>query len=195
MARVCVFCGSKTGDHPDFVKSAARLGDYLSANGHTLVYGGGSTGMMGAIADAMLRSSGHVIGVIPHHLARAELMHSEVSDMRVTRDMHERKATMHELSDAYVTLPGGFGTMEELFEAVTWAQLELHARPVFLLNLHGLYDGLVDLIDSMKQRAFLSARCQNLMSVANSEEQLFRLLDSAFGRGEQWPPQPHSAKS
>ncbi|MFN9718604.1 MAG: LOG family protein, partial [Planctomycetota bacterium] len=112
--------------------------------------------------------------------ARAELMHADVADMRVTRDMHERKATMHELSDVYVTLPGGFGTMEELFEAVTWAQLELHARPVFLLNLQGLYDGLVDMIDSMKHRGFLSPRCHSLLIVATSEEQLCRLLDDAL---------------
>ncbi len=180
MARVCVFCGSKSGDSPDFAKAAERLGQNLAAKGHTLVYGGGSTGIMGAIADAMLKANGHVIGVIPHHLARVELMHAGVADMRVTRDMHERKATMHELSDVYVTLPGGFGTMEELFEAVTWAQLELHARPVFLLNLHGLYDGLVELVHSMKHRGFLSSRCQNLLTVATTEDQLLSLLDTTL---------------
>lgn len=176
MANVCVFCGSRTGDHPEFVAAATRLGRHLAAEGHTMVYGGGSTGMMGAIANAMLENEGRIIGVIPEHLARVELMHAEVADMRVTRNMHERKALMHELSDLYVTLPGGFGTMEELFEAVTWAQLELHTRPIVLLNLHGLYDGIVDLVDSMTGRGFLSPKCQQLMKVVSTVDELIEWL-------------------
>lgn len=176
MASVCVFCGSRTGDHPEFVAAAKQFGRQLAAEGHTMVYGGGSTGIMGAIADAMLENNGCIIGVIPEHLAHVELMHADVTDMRITRNMHERKALMHELSDVYVTLPGGFGTMEELFEAVTWAQLELHARPIVLLNQHGLYDGIVDLVASMTRRGFLSPKCQQLMTVVSTVDELIEWL-------------------
>lgn len=181
MANLCVFCGSRTGDHPDFVAVAKQLGQYMAGEGLTMVYGGGSTGIMGAIADAMLENDGRIIGVIPEHLARVELMHADVSDMRITRNMHERKALMHELSDLYVTLPGGFGTMEELFEAVTWAQLELHARPIVLLNLHGLYDGIVDLVASMTDRGFLSPKCQQLMTVVSTVDELIEWLKEKLG--------------
>ena len=183
MVSVCVFCGSRAGDHPDFIAAAETLGQFLAKQKHTLVYGGGSTGIMGAVADAMLQQDGHIIGVIPEHLARVELMHSDVADMRITRDMHERKALMHQLSDVYVTLPGGFGTMEELFEAVTWAQLELHARPIALLNLHGLYDGLVELIASMTHNGFLSSKCQELLTVFTSVDDLIQWLRQQTASG------------
>ena len=171
-----MFCGARSGDQADYLKSARELGAFLAANGHTLVYGGGSTGVMGAIADAMLENNGHIIGVIPTHLARVELMHADVRDMRITSDMHERKATMHQLSDIYIALPGGFGTMEELFEAITWAQLELHSRPVAIVNIHGLYDGLVQLIDSMKSSGFLSASCRDLVTVVSTVDSLISWL-------------------
>ena len=165
MARVCVFCGSRAGDDPEFMIAARQLGEFLALNGHTLIYGGGGVGVMGAIADVMLERNGNVIGVIPSHLARVEVMHSGGVDMRITADMHVRKALMHELADIYIALPGGFGTMEELFEAVTWAQLELHARPVAVLNIAGLYDGLVVLLDAMRSRGFLSDQCHSLLTV------------------------------
>jgi len=176
MASVCVFCGSKSGDNPQYVQAARDLGAFLASNNHTMVYGGGSTGIMGAIADAMLELNGHVIGVIPVHLARVELMHVAVTDMRITADMHERKATMHRLTDIYVALPGGFGTMEELFEAITWAQLDLHTRPVVVANINGIYDGLVQLIDAMKTSQFLSEKCRNLVTVVNTTESLLQWL-------------------
>ena len=179
MASVCVFCGSRSGDLPEYAAAARLLGKFLCRNNHTLIYGGGSTGVMGAIADAVLEENGRIVGVIPKHLARVELMHSAVEDMRVTGNMHERKALMHELSDIYVALPGGFGTMEELFEAVTWAQLELHTRPIAVLNLHGVYDGLVHLVDSMKNSGFLSAKCRSIITVADKTESLFSWLTDA----------------
>ena len=184
MASVCVFCGSRTGDDPGFVAAAKQFGRHLAAEGHTMIYGGGSTGIMGAIADAMLEKNGRIIGVIPEHLARVELMHAAVADMRITRNMHERKALMHELSDVYVTLPGGFGTMEELFEAVTWAQLELHARPIVLLNLHGLFDGIVDLVASMTRRGFLSPKCQQLMAVVSTVDDLIQWREEKQKHGK-----------
>lgn len=165
MVNVCVFCGSKTGDRAEFVQATAELGRYLSRRGHTVIYGGGSTGIMGILADTVLSDGGQIIGVITEHLARPELMHAGVPDMRVTADMHKRKAMMHDLSDVYVALPGGFGTMEEFFEATTWAQLELHTRPVAVLNIAGLYDGLIQMMDQMVERGFISGRCRELVSV------------------------------
>jgi uncharacterized protein (TIGR00730 family) len=172
MAAFCVFCGSRSGDDPAFSAAARFLGRYLAENGHTTVFGGGSVGLMGVLADSALEYGGHVIGVIPQHLAKVEIMHDRVQDMRVTVDMHERKAAMHALADCYIVLPGGLGTMEELFEAVTWAQLELHARPIVVLNWSGFYDGLLQLIGHMKSHHFLSTRCQALLNIVNSEEEL-----------------------
>ena len=160
MANICVFCGSRSGNRPEYAEAAQDLGQYLAHSGHRLIYGGGSTGIMGAVADAVLDNNGLITGVIPTHLARVELMHAAVQDMRVTADMHERKAVMHSLSDIYVILPGGFGTMEEFFEAVTWAQLDLHTRPIAVLNLFGIYDGLIQLMDTMMSTGFLSKKCR-----------------------------------
>ena len=156
MAAICIFCGSRPGQDPQYVQAARTVAEYLASKGHSLVYGGGSVGIMGILADTMLNLGGKVVGVIPKHLASVELMHSKVGDMRITTDMHERKATMHQLADAYITLPGGFGTMEELFETVTWAQLDLHARPIALFNQNGIYDGLITLLDHMIREDFLS---------------------------------------
>ncbi|MEZ6123811.1 MAG: TIGR00730 family Rossman fold protein [Planctomycetaceae bacterium] len=172
MAAICVFCGSQTGDDIRYVDDAAQLGRFLSSAGHTLIYGGGSTGIMGAIADAMLAENGHVIGVIPEALAVAELMHNGVDDMRVVPDMHVRKATMHRLADAYIALPGGLGTMEELFEALCWAQLEFHTAPICLLNSTGIFEGLVKLLDRMVQDHFVSPKHHSLLTVCNSVNEL-----------------------
>lgn len=172
MASICVFCGSRPGSDPSYLTAASQLGSLLARHGHTTIFGGGSVGLMGALADAVLREGGPITGIIPRHLARVEIMHSQVEDMRVTEDMHERKALMHALADAYITLPGGFGTMEELFEAVTWAQLDLHVSPIAVLNLSGVYDGLECLIDDMKRQQFLSSRCRDLVSILHSFDAL-----------------------
>ena len=165
MVNVCVFCGSRAGALPEFGQVAAKLGETLAKQGHTLVYGGGSTGIMGIVADAVLKHNGRIIGVIPKHLARPELMHHRVTDMRITENMHERKAVMHQLADLYIALPGGFGTLEELFETVTWAQLEIHNRPVALLNVAGLFDGLILMLDEMTRQGFLSPTCRSHLSI------------------------------
>ena len=178
MVSVCVFCGARGGDLVGYGDSARLLARHLAGAGIRLIYGGGSTGIMGSLADEMLAAGGDITGVITEQLAQPELMHHHVADMRITADMHQRKALMHQLSDAYIALPGGLGTMEEFFEAVTWAQLEIHARPIAILNLHGLYDGLVQLLDTMKQRGFLSPRCRSLVSVFSSTEELCRWIDS-----------------
>lgn len=176
MAFICVFCGSQSGNQPVFAEAAEALGATLAQQEHTLVYGGGSIGLMGVLADSMLRHGGQVIGVIPEALASVELMHAGVADMRVVPDMHIRKATMHQLTDAYVALPGGFGTMEELFEALCWAQLDFHTAPIALLNLHGLYDGLVRLIDDMIAQGFLNADYRRLLVTVKSIEELQQWL-------------------
>ena len=178
MARICVFCGSRPGDLPAFAEAAELLGTFLAQHGHTLVYGGGSTGIMGILADAVMRNGGKVIGVIPGHLARPELMHEGVADMRITVDMHERKALMHSLADAYVALPGGYGTLEELFEAVTWAQLEIHTCQVAVLNICGLFDGLVSMLDQMTERGFLSQDCRRHLQVFSETAQILKWADS-----------------
>ena len=132
MQRICVFCGSKTGDDPRYVELAAELGRLMTKRGIGLVFGGGSVGLMGVVADAVLDAGGEVIGVIPERLATIELLHSRVSDMRVVDGMHARKALMAELSDGFIALPGGLGTFEELFEVVTWSQLRFHRKNVGL---------------------------------------------------------------
>lgn len=168
MVSVCVFCGSQPGNDPLHLQAARQLGTDLASAGHTLVYGGGSLGMMGAIADSMLQHDGTVIGVIPEALANVELMHSGVADMRIVPDMHVRKASMHKLADCYLALPGGYGTMEELFEALCWAQLDFHSAPVALLNIAGVYDGLLKLVDDMTVQGFLTPQHRKILTPLTS---------------------------
>ncbi|MEQ9409581.1 MAG: TIGR00730 family Rossman fold protein [Fuerstiella sp.] len=180
MASICVFCGSRGGARSSYGKAAAELGRVLAERNDTLIYGGGSTGMMGVLADEMLARHGHVIGVIPQALANVELMHAAVTDMRIVPDMHVRKATMHELADAYVALPGGHGTMEELFEALCWAQLAFHTAPIAVLNVGGYYDGLIQLIDTMIREQFLCESYRPLLTELNSVDALKHWLDQHF---------------
>lgn len=155
MKRVCVYCGSRSGSEDVFAESAKALGTALAERGLELVYGGGKVGLMGVVADAVLAAGGHVIGVIPEHLSTVELVHPNVPDMRVVKSMHERKALMIELSDSFIAMPGGFGTMEELFEVLCWRQLSLHASPIAILNAGGFYDDLVRFINRMVSDEFL----------------------------------------
>jgi uncharacterized protein (TIGR00730 family) len=143
MRSVCVFCGSNPGRRPEYLAGAAGLGRDLAARGIRVVYGGAQVGTMGALADAVLAAGGEITGVIPAHLAAAEIAHPGLADLRVVGSMHERKAMMAGLSDAFIALPGGLGTLEEFAEIVTWAQLGLHTKPTGLLNLLGYYDDLL----------------------------------------------------
>ena len=174
--RVCVFCGSKMGVAPAFRESAAALGAELVRRGLGLVFGGGSVGLMGVLADAVLDAGGEVIGVIPEALATKELLHVRVPDMRRVRDMHERKALMADLADAFIALPGGFGTFEELFEVVTWAQLGFHRKNVGLLNVDGYFDPLVTLIDHAIQAGFIKAAHRDLVVVEREPAVLLERL-------------------
>lgn len=144
---VCVYCGSQDGRDPVYVEGAQAMGDALADHGIRLVYGGGGIGMMGQIADRVLRRGGQVVGVIPKALMRAEVAHAGLTEMHVTIDMHERKAMMADLADAFITMPGGLGTLEELFETWTWAQLGYHDKPLGLLNVNGYFDGLLQFLD------------------------------------------------
>jgi uncharacterized protein (TIGR00730 family) len=147
MQNVCVFCGSSAGARPVYAEAARAMGRLLASRGLGLVYGGGAVGLMGVVADAALEAGGTVIGVIPQALADREIAHRGLTELHVVRSMHERKAMMAGLSDAFVAMPGGFGTYEEFFEAVTWTQLGVHRKPCGLLNVDGFYDALIQFID------------------------------------------------
>ncbi len=172
---LCVFCGSSSGSKEIYKTKARELGKLLADEKITLVYGGGSIGLMGEIANSVLENHGHVIGVIPEALSRKELIHDGVPDMRIVKDMHERKATMAELSDGFIAMPGGFGTFEELLEIITWAQLQFHYKPIGILNTDHYYDPLISLIDHAVEHQFIHPDHQNLIV---SEKEPLQLLNS-----------------
>jgi uncharacterized protein (TIGR00730 family) len=165
MKRLCVFCGSSPGNDPRYLEAARTMGRTLAARGLGLVYGGGSVGLMGAVADAALGAGGEVIGVIPEVLQIRELAHRSLTTLRVVGSMHERKALMAELSDGFVALPGGMGTLEELSEVLTWAQLGLHARPIGLLDVAAYYQPLVTFFDQAVTAGFLRPAHRQLLLV------------------------------
>jgi uncharacterized protein (TIGR00730 family) len=166
MRRVCVFCGSKHGVRPEYTEAARAMGTALAAAGIDLVYGGGKVGLMGEVADAVLDAGGEVIGVIPDHMSDREIAHYGLTDLRVVGSMHERKALMYELSDGFLALPGGLGTLEELFEITTWSQLGLHAKPTGLLDVAGFYAPLVGFLDQLVAEGFVADRHRRLLRVA-----------------------------
>ena len=155
MKRVCVYCGSSPGRRPDYRSAGRSLGNEIARRGLGLVYGGASVGVMGVVANAVLEHGGEVIGVIPESLATKELAHPGLSDLIVVASMHERKARMAELSDGFVALPGGWGTLEELFEVLTWAQLGMHEKPCGLLNVAGYFDHLFRFLDNAVEEQFV----------------------------------------
>ena len=163
MKRISVFCGSSAGHRLEYAAAARAMGEALARRGLGLVFGGGQVGLMGIVADACLAAGGDVIGVIPRGLARKELAHAGLKDMRVVESMHERKALMAELSDAFVALPGGFGTLEEFFEVLTWAQLGIHHKPCALLNVAGYFDPLLKLIEHSVDEGFVNPEHRRLL--------------------------------
>ncbi|MDP1661978.1 MAG: TIGR00730 family Rossman fold protein [Phycisphaerales bacterium] len=163
---VAVYCASSDGSSPRWREALADLGRTIARGGMTLVYGGGSVGMMGAVADAALAEGGKVIGVIPRAMVEAERAHRGVSDMRIVETMHQRKALMVELSSAFVAAPGGFGTLDELFETITWAQLGFHGKPIGLLDTDGFYGGLLAFLDSTVAAGFIQPRFRALVRSA-----------------------------
>jgi uncharacterized protein (TIGR00730 family) len=176
MKRVCVYCGSSIGTQPMYREAAEAMGALLARRGIGLVYGGGNVGLMGIIADAVLAGGGEVIGVIPAALANRELAHPGVTDLRVVDSMHTRKAMMAELSDAFVAMPGGVGTFEEFFEAVTWTQLGVHRKPCGLLNVGGFYAPLASFIDHAVTEGFIKPVHRKMIVVDDHPERLLNSL-------------------
>ena len=174
--RICVFCGSRPGNRPEYVVAARRLGALLAERGIGLVYGGASVGVMGAIANAALKAGGEVIGVIPEALVSREVAHDHLTELHVVKNMHERKAMMDELTDAVIALPGGLGTFEELFEAMTWAQLGIHTKAIGLLNVHGFYGGLLTLVDHAIEQGFALPEHRGLFVAASEPDALLDLI-------------------
>ncbi|BAE51663.1 TIGR00730 family Rossman fold protein [Paramagnetospirillum magneticum] len=178
MKRVCVFCGSNSGANPAYAKAAAQLGRLLAERGQVLVYGGGNVGLMGVVADAALAAGGQVIGVIPESMLKWEVGHPDLTELRVVASMHERKAAMADLADAFIALPGGIGTLEELFEIWTWGQLGLHAKPLGFLDVAGYFERLHAFLDHMAAEGFVKARHREMVAVHNDPAILLALLDS-----------------
>jgi uncharacterized protein (TIGR00730 family) len=176
---LCVYCGSSPGTDPAFVETAQNFGKILAENDIRLVYGGGSTGLMGALAEAVLKHGGDVTGIIPEFLTKKERPRRLAQELIVTRDMHERKRTMFERADGFVALPGGIGTLEELVEQLTWAQLGRHKKPILLANINGYWDPLLSLIAHMRTQEFLPAAPRVDCLVAHRVEDILPKLREA----------------
>lgn len=174
MSRICVFTGSSAGARAEYADAARRVGRSLVERGYGLVYGGGNVGLMSVIADAVLECGGEAIGVIPDVLVGKELAHRGLTELRIVKSMHERKAVMADLSDGFIGLPGGIGTMEEFFEVLSWAQLDLHDKPCGLLNVSGYYEAVIRFLDRAVDEGFLKPKHRALLIV---EEKPERLLD------------------
>ena len=176
MNRICVYCGSSPGKHAAYREAAAELAQLLAQQGIGLVYGGGSVGIMGSIADAMVDAGAEVIGVIPRALDEKEVSHGGVSELVVVDSMHERKALMAELSDGFIALPGGLGTIEELFEVLTWTQLGFHHKPCGLLNVQGYFDQLVAFLDHTVEQEFVKPVHRDILLVEEKADPLLRRM-------------------
>ena len=179
--RLCVFAGSSVGGRPEYAEAARALGAELVRRGLGLVYGGGCIGLMGVLADGVLAADGEVIGVIPRPLVAREIAHRGLTELRVVESMHERKATMAELADGFIALPGGLGTFEETLEILTWSQLGIHRKPVGVLNVAGYYDGLLKLLASAVREEFIKREYVGLLLFADTPAELLDLF-------ERWSP-------
>ena len=185
LSSVCVFCGSNGGADPAYLAAAEAVGAGLAQRGIRIVYGGGRVGLMGALADSARAAGGEVVGVMPQALVDREIGHTGIDDLRVVDTMHERKALMVELADAFVALPGGIGTLEELFEVYTWAQLGIHAKPLALLDVAGYYEPLAAFLDHAVAQRFLRAETRAMLAIADSIEGVLETF-------ERWrPPAMH----
>jgi uncharacterized protein (TIGR00730 family) len=173
---VCVFCGSRSGHSAEYATAATRLGTVLANQGHRLVCGGGQVGLMGTVADAVLANGGNVLGVITRQLARTEIAHPRLTRLEVVATMHERKALMAAEADAFVALPGGLGTFDELFEILTWSQLEIHAKPVGLLNTNQYFDPLISMIDHAIEEGFCPREQRELLVIGDDPLELIQGL-------------------
>ena len=171
---VAVFCGSKSGNNPLFEEHATKLGNLLAENKILLIYGGGNKGIMGAVANGVMDKNGQVIGIIPETLMGWEQHHEGISELIVVENMHIRKRMMYERSDAAIILPGGFGTLDELFEMLTWNQLSIHNKPIYILNTGGFYDSLLTHIKNMVKENFLYLTMEDAFTVASNPSEIFK---------------------
>ena len=178
MKSIAVFCGSSSGTNPSHAQAAEQLGKWLAENQLELVYGAGNVGLMGILADAALAAGGRVLGVIPDFLMRWEVAHHGLSELIVTETMHQRKQMMSDRADAFVVLPGGFGTLDEFFEILTWRQLQLHNKPIGILNVHGYFDALLQLRDHQIETGFIRSEHRRLFVVADRIERLFEMMSA-----------------
>jgi len=178
MKRIAVYCGAHKGVRPEYAAAAQELGTLLAREKTELVYGGGRIGLMGVVADAVLKNGGHVIGVIPEKLVLKEVVHETLPDLRVVKTMHERKALMAELADGFIALPGGYGTFEEFFEVLAWSQLGWHPKPFGLLNVAGFYTPLLTFLDHTRDEGFIRPPHRELVLAENEPEKLLHRLKS-----------------
>jgi uncharacterized protein (TIGR00730 family) len=183
MKRICVFCGSSAGSQSEYRTCAEELGAELTRRNIGLVYGGGNVGLMGAIADSVLNAGGEAIGVIPEHLMAREIGHKRLSKLHIVHSMHERKALMADLSDAFIALPGGFGTLEEFFEVLTWSQLGLHMKPCGIINALGYFTPLLTMLDHAVKERFLKPQNRALVLACDTPTELLEAV-------EEWRPVP-----
>ena len=179
---ICVFCGASTGANPVYREAAIAMGQRLAANGTRLVYGGGAVGLMGVVADAAFAAGGEVIGIIPQSLKDSEIGHSGLTRLEVVDGMHARKARMAELSDGFIAMPGGLGTLEELFEIWTWAQLGYHRKPLGLLDVNGFYSKLSLFLDHLVAEEFVKPKFRNMLQRSDSPDALLKQLN-------EWQPE------
>ncbi len=175
---IAVFCGSNAGNNDAIINDAKNLGKYLAENDIKLIYGGSKIGIMGAVANEVLENGGKVIGVIPEFLKLEEVVHLGLTELITTENMHQRKLKMHDLSEGFIALPGGFGTLEELFEIITWAQLGIHSKPIGLLNSNGFYDDLIKMLENMVDKKFLKQSNFDILLVDNKAESLVKKMKS-----------------
>ena len=192
---ICVFAGSADHLAQSYLDGAAELGVLLAKNNLQIIYGGGKTGLMGALADAALNAGATVIGVVPHSLFQPQLIHNQLSELKLVEDMHQRKALMSRLADAFIALPGGFGTFDELFETLTWTQIGIHRKPVGLLNINNYFVPLMGLIEHAQKEGFIYANHRHLFTMEDNPQQLLHTLQNhRFPEDlENWVKRPASS--
>lgn len=184
---VCVFCASAPGASPVYLQAASELGRLIAERGYGLLYGGATVGAMGIVADAALAAGGEVVGVIPDVIREREIDHKGLTELHVVRTMHERKAMLSSRADAFVALPGGYGTMDEFIEIVTWAQLRIHAKPCVLVNVNHFYDGLLRFLDHTVHEGFIVPENRGLVQVADDPESALLLVENTWREREEVP--------
>lgn len=178
MRSVCVFCGSADGVHPEYYDGAAKMGGYLAQKGIQLIYGAGKTGLMGAVADGVLKAGGEVTGVVPENLNTSVLIHANLTRLEVVQDIQQRQARMNALADALIALPGGYGTFDELFEALTWTQIGMQRKPIGLLNIRGYFDPLMAVIQRAMDEKFIYPEHIDMLTLAQTPEELIEALEN-----------------